>query len=148
MFLACCRTYPRHDQFLHSLDICRHVDVISHVRCFCSDRITREKVRMTIEKRAMVVVSNNCHHSYCVKSKFSICNCTNHTGRLEYCNSFIQYIAFQHITKLQHVQNRLAKVVTTGRSSHFIHFISLLKSVRYCIIYKMCTIVKAVFVWL
>ena len=137
MFLACCSTYQLHCHILLTLDIDRDVDVINHVRSFCSDRHKRQKVRMAIEKRATIVVSNNCHHSYCVKSRFSICNCTNHTFRLEYCNYLIQYNAFQDITKLQRVQNCLARVVT--RSSHFTHFISLLKSVRYCIICKMCT---------
>ena len=62
---------------------------------------------------------------------------------LDYCNSLLHNIAIKDITKLQRVQNCLARVVT--RSPRFSRSVSLLKSlhwlpVRYRIIFKICTI--------
>ena len=64
-------------------------------------------------------------------------------SRLDYCNSLLHNIAIKDITKLQHVQNYLARVVT--RSPRFSRSVPLLKSlhwlpVRYRIIFKICTI--------
>ena len=62
---------------------------------------------------------------------------------LYYCNSLLHNIAIKDITKLQRVQNCLARVVT--RTPRFSRLVPLLKSlhwlpVRYRIIFKMCTI--------
>ena len=66
------------------------------------------------------------------------------SSRLDYCNSLLHNIAIKDITKLQRVQNCLARVVT--RSPRFSHSLLLLKSlhwlpVRYRIIFKICTII-------
>ena len=65
------------------------------------------------------------------------------SSRLDYCNSLLHNIAIKDITKLQRVQNCLARVVT--RSPRFSRSVPLLKSlhwlpVRYRIIFKICTI--------
>ena len=65
------------------------------------------------------------------------------TSRLDYCNSLFHNIAIKDITKLQRVQNCLARVVT--RSPRFTPSKPLLKSlhwlpVQYRIMFKMCTI--------
>ena len=65
------------------------------------------------------------------------------SSRLDYCNSLLHNIAIKDITKLQCVQNCLARVVT--RSPRFSRSVPLLKSlhwlpVRYRIIFKICTI--------
>ncbi len=65
------------------------------------------------------------------------------SSRLDYCNSLLYNIASKDITKLQRVQNCLARVVT--RSPRFSRSVPLLKSlhwlpVRYRIIFKICTI--------
>ena len=65
------------------------------------------------------------------------------SSRLDYCNSLLHNIAIKDITKLQRVQNCLARVVT--RSPRFSRPVPLLKSlhwlpVRYRIIFKICTI--------
>ena len=65
------------------------------------------------------------------------------SSRLDYCNSLYRNIALKDIWKLQYMQNCLARVIT--RSPHISHSLPLLKSlhwlpVRYCIIFKMCTI--------
>jgi len=65
------------------------------------------------------------------------------SSRLDYCNSLLYNIAGKDITKLQRVQNCLARVVT--RSPRFSRSVPLLKSlhwlpVRYRIIFKICTI--------
>ncbi|MEG7521965.1 MAG: hypothetical protein M3H12_02550, partial [Chromatiales bacterium] len=62
---------------------------------------------------------------------------------LDYCNSLLYNIAGKDITKVQRVQNCLARVVT--RSPRFFRSVPLLKSlhwlpVRYRIIFKICTI--------
>ena len=65
------------------------------------------------------------------------------TTRLDYCNSLLYHTANKDITKLQRVQNCLARVVT--RSPRFSRSVPLLKSlhwlpVHYRIIFKICTI--------
>ena len=65
------------------------------------------------------------------------------TSRLDYCNSLFHNIAIKDITKLQRVQNCLARVVT--RYPRFTPSKPLLKSlhwlpVQYRIMFKMCTI--------
>ena len=65
------------------------------------------------------------------------------SSRLDYCNSLYHNIALKDISKLQHVQHCLARVVTL--SPHFSHSAPLLKSlnwlpVRHHIIFKICTI--------
>ncbi|MEG7525511.1 MAG: hypothetical protein M3H12_20910, partial [Chromatiales bacterium] len=65
------------------------------------------------------------------------------SSRLDYCNSPLYNIASKDITKLQRVQNCLARVVT--RSPRFSGSVPLLKSLhwlpaRYRIIFKICTI--------
>ena len=65
------------------------------------------------------------------------------SSRLDYCNSLLHNIAIKDITKLQRVQNCLARVVT--QSPCFSRSVPLLKSlhwlpVRYRIIFKICTI--------
>ena len=62
---------------------------------------------------------------------------------LDYCNSLLHNIAIKDITKLQRVQNCLARVVT--RSPRFSPSVPFLKSlhwlpVRYRIILKICTL--------
>ena len=64
------------------------------------------------------------------------------SSRLGYCNSLLNNIPIKDITKLQRVQNCLARVVT--RSPRFSRSVPLLKSlhwlpVRYRIIFKICT---------
>ena len=64
------------------------------------------------------------------------------TSRLDYCNSLFHNIAIKDITKLQRVQNCLARVVT--RSPRFTPSKPLLKSlhwlpVQYRIMFQMCT---------
>ena len=66
-------------------------------------------------------------------------------SRLDYCNSYSRYynIALKDISKLQHVQNCLARVFT--QSPRFSHSAPLFKSlhwlpVRYHINFKICTI--------
>ena len=65
------------------------------------------------------------------------------SSRLDYCNSLLHNIAIKDITKLQRVQNCLARVIT--RYPRFSRLVPLLKSlhwlpVRYSIIFKICTI--------
>ena len=65
------------------------------------------------------------------------------SSRLDYCNSLLHTIAIKDITKLQRVQNFLARVVT--RFPRFSRSVPLLKSlhwlpVRYRIIFKICTV--------
>ena len=65
------------------------------------------------------------------------------SSRLDYCNSRYHDIALNDISKLQRVQNCLARVVT--RSPRFSHSELFLKSlhwllVRYRIILKICTV--------
>ena len=65
------------------------------------------------------------------------------SSSLDYCNSLLHNIAIKDITKLQHVQIFLARVV--ARSPRFSRSVPLLKSlhwlpVRYRIIFKICTI--------
>ena len=62
---------------------------------------------------------------------------------LDYCNSLLHNIAIKDFTKLQRVQNHLARVVT--RSPRFSRSMPLLKSlhwlpVRYRIIFKICAL--------
>ena len=50
------------------------------------------------------------------------------SSRLDYCNSILSGIADTDLAKLQHVQNRLARVVT--KSPPFTHSVSLLRSLH------------------
>ena len=65
------------------------------------------------------------------------------SSRFDYCNSLIHNIAIKDNTKLQHVQNCLARVVT--RSPRFSRSVPLQKPLlwlplRYRIIFEICTV--------